>query len=223
MAEEFVEDELQEAPLSAEELFEQHKAEIEAAFEEKGFFRRMADMLTGLSKPHSSAEFKIAKTELQRLIAPIAAITLPVLGVAVLIVVTAVQGQMGKKIEVEDNTVAAFKFDKPAMGYIECGWTSVAGFYGLEIMGDKGAVLANYAEEKTILTQGGFTPDGKFETKSEVIGTLTVEAWENQMAKLIEAELKEEPFPTSIDDGIKALKVALAIYDSAKTGRTIEL
>lgn len=102
MAEEFVEDGLQEeVPLSAEELFEQHKAEIEAAFEEKGFFRRMADMLSGLSKPHSSAEFKIAKTELQRLIAPIAAITLPVLGVIVLIVVTAVQGQMGKKIEVE--------------------------------------------------------------------------------------------------------------------------
>ena len=103
MADEFVEDEMldEEAPLSAEELFEQHKAEIEAAFEEKGFFRRMADMLTGLSKPHSSAEFKLAKTELQRLIAPIAAITLPVLGVVVLIVVTAVQGQMGKKIEVE--------------------------------------------------------------------------------------------------------------------------
>ena len=103
MADEFVEDEMldEEAPLSAEELFEQHKAEIEAAFEEKGFFRRMADMLTGLSKPHSSAEFKLAKTELQRLMAPLAAITLPVLGVIVLIVVTAVQGQMGKKIEVE--------------------------------------------------------------------------------------------------------------------------
>lgn len=137
--------------------------------------------------------------------------------------VTGFSETLRKKIEVEDNTVAAFKFDRPAMGYIECGWTSVAGFYGLEIMGDKGAVLANYAEEKTILTQGGFTPDGKFETRSEVIGTLTVDAWENQMAKLIEAELKEEPFPTSIDDGIKALKVALAIYDSAKTGRTIEL
>ena len=68
MAEEFVEDEtLEEVPLSAEELFEQHKAEIDAAFEEKGFFRRMADMVTGLSKPRSSAEFKIAKTELQRL------------------------------------------------------------------------------------------------------------------------------------------------------------
>ena len=137
--------------------------------------------------------------------------------------VTGFSETLRKKIEVEDNTVAAFKFDRPAMGYIECGWTSVAGFYGLEIMGDKGAVLANYAEEKTILTQGGFTPDGRFETRSEVIGTLTVAAWENQMAKLIEAELKEEPFPTSIDDGIKALKVALAIYDSARTGRTIEL
>lgn len=103
MADEFIEDEMleEEAPLSAEELFEQHKAEIEAAFEEKGFFRRMADMLSGLTKPHSSPEFKLAKIELQRLIAPIAAITLPVLGVIVLIVVTTVQGQMGKKIEVE--------------------------------------------------------------------------------------------------------------------------
>jgi len=103
MADEYVEDETlaEEAAPSAEELFEQHKAEIDAAFEEKGFFRRMADMLSGLSKPRSSAEFKLAKTELQRLIAPITAITVPVVGVIVLIVVTAVQGQMGKKIEVE--------------------------------------------------------------------------------------------------------------------------
>ena len=91
----------EEAPLSAEELFEQHKAEINAAFEEKGFFRRMADMLKGLSRPHSSAEFKIAKTELQRLAAPIVAITVPVVGVIVLIIVTAVQGQSDRKIEVE--------------------------------------------------------------------------------------------------------------------------
>ena len=33
---------VEEAPLSAEELFELHKAEIDAAFEEKGFFRRLS-------------------------------------------------------------------------------------------------------------------------------------------------------------------------------------
>ena len=68
MADELMEEEmLEEAPLSAEEIFEQHKAEIESAFEEKGFFRRLSEMFSGLSKPHSSAEYKIARTELQRL------------------------------------------------------------------------------------------------------------------------------------------------------------
>jgi hypothetical protein len=96
-----IEETYEEAPLSAEELFEQHKADIESAFEERGFFRRMKDMLVGLSKPHSSPEFKLARVELQRLAAPIAAITVPIVFIVVLIVVTAVQGQSGRKIEVE--------------------------------------------------------------------------------------------------------------------------
>ena len=91
----------EEAPLSAEELFEQHKAEINAAFEEKGFFRRMGDMFSGLSKPKSSPEYKLAKVELQRLSAPILAILLPTLGVIVLIVITAIQGQTKEVIQVD--------------------------------------------------------------------------------------------------------------------------
>ena len=92
---------LEEAPLSAEELFEQHKAEIDAAFEEKGFFRRMKDMFSGLSKPHASAEYKLAKTELQRLAAPLCAILLPTLGVIILIVITAITGQTKQTIQVD--------------------------------------------------------------------------------------------------------------------------
>ena len=92
---------LEEAPLSAEEIFEQHKAEIDAAFEEKGFFRRMKDMFSGLSQPRSSAEYKLAKTELQRLAAPLAAILLPTLGVIILIVVTAITGQTKQTIQVD--------------------------------------------------------------------------------------------------------------------------
>ena len=96
--EEYIEE---EAPLSAEELFELHKAEIDAAFEEKGFFRRMAEMFSGLSKPKSSAEYKLARTELQRLAAPILAIVLPVMAVVVLIVITAVTGQSKETITVD--------------------------------------------------------------------------------------------------------------------------
>ena len=91
----------EEVPLTAEELFEQHKAEIEAAFEERGFFRRLGDMFSGLSKPKSSAEYKLAKTELQRLAAPLLAILLPTLGVIALIVITAIQGQTKQTIQVD--------------------------------------------------------------------------------------------------------------------------
>ena len=96
--EEYIEE---EAPLSAEEIFELHKAEIDAAFEEKGFFRRMAEMFSGLSKPKSSAEYKLARTELQRLAAPTLAIVLPVMAVVVLIVITAVTGQTKETITVD--------------------------------------------------------------------------------------------------------------------------
>ncbi len=91
----------EEAPLSAQELFELHKADIDAAFEERGFFRRLGDMFKGLSKPRSSAEYKIARTELQRLVAPLCAILLPVLFVIILIVVTAITGQTKETIQVE--------------------------------------------------------------------------------------------------------------------------
>ena len=103
MAEEMIEEGefAEEAPLSAEELFEQHKEEINAAFEEKGFFRRMKDMFSGLSQPRSSPEYKLARIELQRLVAPLAAILLPTLGVVILIVVTAVTGQNKQTIQVD--------------------------------------------------------------------------------------------------------------------------
>ena len=91
----------EEAPLSAEELFEIHKAEIDAAFEERGIFRRLADMFRGLGRPRSSPEYKLAVIELQRLIAPLCAIVLPTLGMLILIVVTAVTGQNGETIQVD--------------------------------------------------------------------------------------------------------------------------
>ena len=114
MAEDIVEEEeiVEEAPLSAEELFEQHKAEIDAAFEEKGFFRRMKDMFAGLSQPRSSAEYKLARTELQRLMAPLLAILLPTLGVGILIVVTAVSGQNKNTIQVD---IASIQDEEPEL------------------------------------------------------------------------------------------------------------
>lgn len=100
MSEEYEEYEEGEA-LSAEEIFEQHQAEIAERFEEKGFFKRMGILFSGIGKPHNTREYKLAMTELQRLQAPILAILLPTVGVIVLIVLTAVSGKSRETIQVE--------------------------------------------------------------------------------------------------------------------------
>ena len=114
--ENFEGDEMGQA-LSAEELLEQHKAEIDARFEEKGFFTRFGEMCSGFGKPHDTREYKAAVTELQRLKAPIIGVMLPVIGVVVLIVVTAVQGQKKDVITVDlsraADEVEDFKEDDP--------------------------------------------------------------------------------------------------------------
>ena len=81
--------------MAEEEIIEEIPAvdieEIGKRYEEKGFFTRLKDMLSGLGKPHDTREYKEARIELQRLSAPIAACVLVVLFVVVLCVVTAVQ------------------------------------------------------------------------------------------------------------------------------------
>ena len=89
------------AELTPEEIFEQHQKEIAERFDEKGFFRRLGEMFSGLSKPRSSREYKLAVIDLKRLAAPLLAILLPTLGVIALIVITEVTGQSKDIIQIE--------------------------------------------------------------------------------------------------------------------------
>ncbi len=93
MSEEYVEEEFVEEGIDLEEIAKK--------YEERGFFRRLSDMFKGLGKPHNTREYKLARIELQRLAAPLVAITLPVLFVAVLCVVTMVTGQKKTTISVD--------------------------------------------------------------------------------------------------------------------------
>ena len=74
---------------------------MESWYSERGIIARLRTVVHGLSKPRSSPEYKLARTELQRLKAPIIGIMLPVIGVIVLIVVTAVQGQKKEHIIID--------------------------------------------------------------------------------------------------------------------------
>ena len=67
-------------------------------FEEKNYFRRLLDMFKGLKKPKNTAEYKLARLELQRQQAPLIAVVSVVLLVVILIVVTKMKPPAVQKI-----------------------------------------------------------------------------------------------------------------------------
>ena len=71
-----------------DELREQLNEEM-AKFEEEGYFKRLGKMFSGLGRPRDSREYKEALIELQRQVAPLSAILLP------LIVVTLIRSICG--------------------------------------------------------------------------------------------------------------------------------
>ena len=92
-----------------DELREQLNEEM-AKFEEEGYFKRLGKMFSGLGRPRDSREYKEALIELQRQVAPLSAILLPLIVVIVLFVVTAVGG--GPKKEIKLDIVQADQDDQ---------------------------------------------------------------------------------------------------------------
>ena len=75
--------------------------EIAKKYEERGFFKRLGDMFKGLGKPHDTRDYKLARIELQRLAAPLAAIVVPIVFGVVLCVVTMISSQKKDSIVVD--------------------------------------------------------------------------------------------------------------------------
>lgn len=101
MSEERIEEEAAEFEEVAEISMEERMEEISAAYEEVGFFGRLAKISKGIKMPKSSREYKEARTEIQRLIAPFLAIICPILFIVVLCVMTEITGRAKTKIDVE--------------------------------------------------------------------------------------------------------------------------
>ena len=72
----------------------------ETNFNDAGILKRMSILFRGLGRPCSSREYKLARIELQRLTAPLVAVTTVSLAVIVLVVVTAIQSQGRETIPV---------------------------------------------------------------------------------------------------------------------------
>lgn len=141
--------------------------------------------------------------------------------------ITSVASQMGtlrKNISVDDNALLALTFGDRAMGYIEVGWTSPAGFCGFEIMGDNGAIINDYTSSLRV-GHGRISPehDSVSNLTWEEIDSCASDGGAREMEYFLNTIQQGETPEPGLHAGYTALEVALAAIDSAKTGQRAEL
>ena len=143
--------------------------------------------------------------------------------------ITSVAAQMGtlrKDIAVDDNAVLALTLGERTMGYIDVGWTSPAGFVGMEIYADKGAIVNNYAEPHLRVCSGSTSPDvteASTLTWQDVEYSTERDGWANEINEFMDPILAGKAVTANLEAGISSLAVALGAIESAKTGRRVDL
>ena len=111
--------------------------------------------------------------------------------------VSAETATLRKPIALDDNAVMTMRFGPRAMGYIEVGWTSGPGFLGVEIYGDDGTIINDYAGPVRVCT-GLSSPDhnvGNVTTWRELAPLPMPGAWEYEMDYFVETILAGGDFP----------------------------
>lgn len=138
--------------------------------------------------------------------------------------VQAAVGTLRKRIAVDDNAVVALEFDSSCLGYVEVGWTSPAGFCGVELMGDDGTIIIDYGQDRSTVTSGAVRPDGSHTLKTRTLHNRTRQGpWAREMACFTKGLKNSAAFPVGIEAGTASLAVALAAYRSAATGKRVSI
>lgn len=131
-----------------------------------------------------------------------------------------------KKIALEDNAVLLLGFENPRiLGYIEVGWTSPSGFTGIEVMGDEGCIIEDCTSVMR-LTTGKITADTKarLKLKTRVVDNAPrTGGWSVEIQEVVKAFRRNSNLGSGIDAGGSALAVALAAYESSRTGKRVEV
>ncbi len=128
---------------------------------------------------------------------------------------------------VETSGTAIYRFEGDILAVHEAGWNWHAGGPTTEMYGEKGTIIQSYTDCASN-SQGNFCPHlALFQSKTG--------RWENMpvtydfstthtlfpkiFADLLTGEKSE--IPANIDDGMKALEMAVAAYRSARTGQLV--
>ena len=128
-----------------------------------------------------------------------------------------------KPIALDDNAVVTLEFVSGALGYIDVGWTSLPGFTGTMIYCRHGNIVIDYREGMRLIS-GKASPSGRHKVKTKEFKFKPTEGgWAIEMGYFIDCIRKGRKPEMGAVEGAEAVKIALAAYESAKTGRQVTI
>jgi UDP-N-acetyl-2-amino-2-deoxyglucuronate dehydrogenase len=144
--------------------------------------------------------------------------------------VSAITRTLTRKIEVEDTAVAVLEFQNGALGHIT-GTTSV--YPGsprtLEICGDRGTIsltedsISSWNIEGQDVLPDGVSLGGKSGDTSSDPSNFSIAGHIRQISDMADAVRNNRAPMVDQYEGKRPVEIILAIYESSKTGKTIQL
>ncbi len=133
--------------------------------------------------------------------------------------ITSVSGQAhGLKLkqgDVEDNAIGLFTLGNGGMASLQCSWTWPGGYSLLFHMICENGTIDLSTNDVIVQRTGS--------EESETLTPPPMDAWSEEVKHFLAASRGEEAPFVRPDDGIEAVKVAVACYESSSTGRTVQL
>lgn len=136
---------------------------------------------------------------------------------------------LARKIEVEDTAAAVVEFQSEALGVIQATTSIYPGYpRKLEMCGDRGSIVL---EEDSIVrwdVEGHVTPEdviiqGTTSKAASDPSAFGIEGHILQIKDMVEAIKNDRKPLVDQYEGRKPIEIIMAIYESSKTGRLIEL
>lgn len=117
-----------------------------------------------------------------------------------------------------DYGLATLEFENGAVGHVEATWMDPVGFrVAFEVCGSEGMIEYDSREAATVRTHVSETP------VLEAPLAPTDDPYFRQLRAFLDAVEGGGPMPVPIEDGVRAVAVAEAALESARTGRTISV
>jgi predicted dehydrogenase len=123
-----------------------------------------------------------------------------------------------------DYALITLRFESGAIGHIEGGWVYPPGFFrtSLDISGTNGVIEWSSDHSNPLHVHLAAPPTAD---ASDVPSTSSIDEdpYAIQIQHFYDAVINNKPFAVTAEDGLAALEIALAVRESLKTGRSVDI